>query len=188
MVKYFHDNCGQYFEFIMYVVKIVEYQVQSQPIQIFISMIIDEAMIFVFFREHQYKGVNLDCQDIYQEKGSNLEKTAAWYQQQLPGFEHSLQVSFLISALIPAFITRVVTTWGQIGVPQGDVHICSNILIAACLTSLVYNDPLKQPLKKCLRTKGRFLTVEQNSAVENLRAYEESTCGSLNLILNIHNT
>lgn len=50
---------------------------------------------FFFNREHLFKEVNSDCQDIYQGRVSTLEKTAASCPQQLPESELSLQVSVL---------------------------------------------------------------------------------------------
>lgn len=54
---------------------------------------------FFVHREHQFKEVNSDCQDIYQGRVSTLEKTVASCQQQLPELELSLQVSVLILEL-----------------------------------------------------------------------------------------
>ena len=50
-----------------------------------------KQLLRVHQREHLFKEVNSDCQDIYQGRVSTLEKTAASCPQQLPESELSLQ-------------------------------------------------------------------------------------------------
>lgn len=50
-----------------------------------------KQLLQVHRREHQFKEVNSDYQDIYQGRVSTLEKTAASCQQQPPELELSLQ-------------------------------------------------------------------------------------------------